>query len=64
MNNERVDWEKVVEVADQQFPKGRCKERGQMLVVLAYVKMALDQAVSPTNAVGTVYEGGKNESRG
>lgn len=39
---EKVTWETVLEVAEEQFPKGQCKERGQLLVVLAYAKMALD----------------------
>ena len=37
-----ITWDDVEEVADEQFPKGECKERGQMLVVLAYARMAYD----------------------
>ena len=29
------------EILDRHFPKGKCKERGQALVMLAYIEMAL-----------------------
>ena len=29
----------MVDILDGQFPKGKCKERGRALVVLAYIEM-------------------------
>ena len=42
---EKVTWGKVVDVLEEQFPKGKCQERGHALVLIAYAKMALDQAI-------------------
>ena len=36
-------WDKMVDIIDEHFPKGKCKERGQALVVLAYIEMMLQQ---------------------
>jgi hypothetical protein len=34
-------YNEMVEILDQIFPKGKCKERGQALVMLAYIEMLL-----------------------
>ena len=34
-------WNTMVDILDGQFPKGKCKERGQALVVLAYTELML-----------------------
>ncbi len=34
-------WNTMVDIVDAQFPKGKCKERGRALVVLAYIEMML-----------------------
>lgn len=31
----------MVSILEEQFPKGRCKERGRALVMLAYIEMML-----------------------
>ena len=42
MENERSKyWETMVSILETQFPKGKCKERGQALVFLAYIEMML-----------------------
>jgi hypothetical protein len=35
-------WSTMVDILDSQFPKGKCKERGQALVMLAYIEMLLN----------------------
>ena len=35
-------WNTLVDILDGQFPKGKCKERGKALVMLAYIHMMLD----------------------
>ena len=37
-------WNELVDVLEKEFPKGRCKERGHALVLLAYAEMALQKA--------------------
>lgn len=32
-------WNDMVEVLEEFFPKGKCKERGQALVMLAYIEL-------------------------
>lgn len=34
-------WLTMVDILDGQFPKGKCKERGSALVMLAYIEMML-----------------------
>ena len=34
-------WDELVDIIDIHFPKGKCKERGQALVALAYIDMLL-----------------------
>ena len=34
-------WDTMVDILDQTFPKGECKERGEALVMLAYIEMML-----------------------
>lgn len=34
-------WDILVDIVDVQFPKGKCKERGRALVVLAYVELLM-----------------------
>ena len=36
-------WNELVEVLEQEFPKGECKERGGALVLLSYAEMALQK---------------------
>jgi hypothetical protein len=35
-------WQTMVDIMDRQFPKGKCRERGAALVVLAYTEMMLN----------------------
>ena len=35
-------WNTMVDILDGQFPKGECKERGEALVMLAYIEMMLN----------------------
>ena len=35
-------WNIMVDILDGQFPKGECKERGEALVMLAYIEMMLN----------------------
>jgi hypothetical protein len=35
-------WNTMVDILDGQFPKGECKERGQAMVMLAYIEMMLN----------------------
>lgn len=42
MPSNDIDWNKLTDILDEQFPKGKCKERGQALVLIAYAKMALE----------------------
>lgn len=32
-------WETMCDILDGQFPKGKCKERGRALVMLAFIEM-------------------------
>lgn len=34
-------WLEMVNILDEQFPKGKCQERGKALVMLAYIDMLL-----------------------
>ena len=34
-------WLTMCDILEEQFPKGECKERGQALVMLAYIEMML-----------------------
>jgi hypothetical protein len=34
-------WLDMVEILDKHFPKGRCRERGNALVMLAYLELLL-----------------------
>ena len=36
-------WDKMVDITDEFFPKGKCKERGKALMVLAYIEMMLQK---------------------
>lgn len=35
-------WNNLTDILEEQFPKGKCKERGNALVLLSYIKMAFD----------------------
>jgi len=35
-------WDTMVNILDKQFPKGESKERGEALVMLAYIEMMLN----------------------
>lgn len=35
-------WDTMVDILDEQFPKGECKERGQAICMLAYIEMMLN----------------------
>ena len=37
-------WNELVDVLEKEFPKGRSKERGHALVLLAYAEMYLQEA--------------------
>ena len=39
-------WQDVEDIFEEQFPIGRCKERGQALLVMAYAKI-LYESVKP-----------------
>jgi len=34
-------WDRMVDIIDEHFPKGKCKERGRALMVLTYIEMML-----------------------
>lgn len=34
-------WNTMVDILDKQFPKGKCKERGEAMVMLSYIEMML-----------------------
>jgi hypothetical protein len=34
-------WDRMVDLIEENFPKGKCKERGKALIVLAYIEMML-----------------------
>lgn len=34
-------WDTMVDIIDGTFPKGKCKERGRALVMLAYIELML-----------------------
>ena len=38
-------WDTFVDIIDEQFPKGQCKERGKALVMLAYIDMAVSSLI-------------------
>jgi hypothetical protein len=40
--NKAKQWATMVDILDGQFPKGKCKERGQALVMLAYIRFMLE----------------------
>lgn len=43
IKNERSKyWNDMCEILDNQFPKGKNKERGAALVMLAYIEMLLE----------------------
>ena len=35
-------WDAMVDILDDHFPKGKCKERGAAMVMLAYIDLLLD----------------------
>ena len=35
-------WPTMVDILDDQFPKGECKERGRAIVMVAYIEMMLN----------------------
>ena len=37
-------WQRMVDIFEEKFPKGKCKERGQAIVLLAYVEMMFQEA--------------------
>lgn len=42
MTNKRTKyWLTMVDILDGQFPKGKCKERGEAIVMLSYIEMML-----------------------
>jgi hypothetical protein len=34
-------WDKMVDILEDAFPKGECKERGKAIVMLSYIEMML-----------------------
>lgn len=34
-------WDKMVDILEENFPKGECRERGKALVMLSYIEMML-----------------------
>ena len=36
-------WDRMVDIIDENFPKGECKERGKALVALAYIEMMIKE---------------------
>ena len=42
MREQSKYWNTMVDILDQTFPKGDCKERGAALVMLAYIEMMLN----------------------
>ena len=35
-------WDTMVDILDEQFPKGKCQERGRALVMISYIEMMLN----------------------
>jgi len=44
MNTEKrsICWNTMVNILDGLFPKNQCKERGEALIMLAYIEMMLN----------------------
>ena len=40
-------WDRMVDIIDEHFPKGKSKERGAALVMLAYIEMMLQEEDKP-----------------
>ena len=38
-------WPKIVELLEEYFPKGKCKERGQALVLMAEIEKMLQKDI-------------------
>jgi len=34
-------WNTMVDILEKQFPKGKCKERGEAIVMLSFIEMLL-----------------------
>ena len=54
----------MVDILDAQFPKGKSKERGQALVMIAYIEMMLRGIKFDKNIFehdGYIYIGGKSK---
>ena len=34
-------WDKMVDILEEQFPKGECKERGRAIVMLSLIEIIL-----------------------
>lgn len=43
-------WPDMVAALEHCFPKGQCRERGQALVMLAYIELAITKRMNPINA--------------
>lgn len=41
MSSRSKYWQTMVDILDGQFPKKKCKERGEAIVMLAYTEMML-----------------------
>ena len=56
-------WNTMVNITDRQFPKGKCKERGEALVMLAYIEMMLNGFVFDENGQPDVKSSLEHEKR-
>jgi len=36
-------WDKLCDLLDEHFPKGKCKERGRAIVLVSYIDMMLQE---------------------
>ena len=50
-------WETMCDILEGQYPKGKCKERGRALLMLAFIEMMLqgvkfDESGEPKNLKG------------
>lgn len=39
--NHSPHWDDIVELLDEYFPKGKCKERGAALMLIVYIDLVI-----------------------
>ena len=56
-------WNTMVDILEGQFPKGKCKERGRALVMIAYIKMMMMGAEFDENGEPRKSESNQNKDK-